>query len=134
MSAASAFESDIKRLIEAFCDRVSEGSQELISLVRLKILDRQYHTLFSWDQKNADTFFRLFGDSFRDLAQEDVERDEQLKKGIESFLEVGRLRNELIHNDYATFLFHETTNEVINLYREGRVFTDYLEQKLVAKP
>lgn len=133
LSAASTFESVVKRLIEGFCDQVSGGSPELVSLVRSKILDRQYHTLFSWDAKNANTFFKLFGESFKDVAQQDVELDEELKKGIESFLEVGRLRNELVHNDYATFPFDETTSEVIALYRKGRLFTDYLQRKLVSE-
>lgn len=133
LSAASTFESVVKRLIEGFCDQVSESSLELLSLVRAKILDRQYHTLFSWDAKNANTFFKLFGESFKDVAQRDVELDGELKKGIEAFLEVGRLRNELVHNDYATFPFDETTSEVIALYREGRLFTDYLQRKLVSE-
>ena len=133
LSAASTFESLVKRLIEGFCNEVSEGSPELIALIRAKILDRQYHTLFSWDAKNANTFFILFGENFKEVAQRDVELDEELKKGIEAFLEVGRLRNELVHNDYATFPFDKISSEVIALYRAGRVFIDYLERKLVSE-
>jgi len=134
LSAASMFESDIKDLIERFCHETGSGDTRLASLVKIKILDRQYHTLFSWDSRNANSFFGLFGEAFKAEAQDDVAADGQLEEGIRAFLELGRLRNDLVHNNYATFPFDETTSEVIVLYRKGRKFTDYLEAKLLEPP
>lgn len=131
LSAASRYEYQIRELLEKFCDHVGGGDARLVSLVRSKILDRQYHTLFAWDRHNANTFFALFGDSFKEVAKADVSASEQLDEAIRAFLELGRIRNELVHNDFATYPFNETSGEVLDLYRKARAFVTYLAGKLI---
>ena len=131
LSAASMFESTIKDLIQRFCESTGGGDVRLVSLVKIKIVDRQYHTLFDWDRKNANSFFGLFGEAFKAEAKGDVAEDGELEEGIRAFLELGRLRNDLVHNNYATFPFDATTRDVIALYGKAQTFTDYLEAKLL---
>jgi hypothetical protein len=132
LSAASMFESVIKGLIEEFCRSATRGLQELVSVVRIGILDRHYHTLFDWDKTNANKFFGLFGEPFKAAANDDVRQDAALEDGVRAFLTVGRLRNELVHGNYATVAFDTTTGDVMTLYSRARVFTTYLENKLAS--
>lgn len=98
----------------------------LTEFVIRKAITRQYHTLFNWDSKNANSFFALFGSDFKQRMEVKVKADTNLDNSIKAFLELGSLRNQLVHNDYATFSLEKTSDEIYLLYQTALYFIDSL--------
>ena len=87
-------------------------------------MSRQYHTWFQWDGSNANSFFGLFGSDFRDFMKERIREDEELDGSVRAFLELGRERNRLVHQDFGTFPLEKTTAEIHALYTRAMRFVD----------
>lgn len=123
MASASYFE---KRLGEAVVEFVDETAAHpaVLALVKAKAVARQYHTWFDWNARNANAFFRLFGEPFSENMRQRVEDDAGLKQGILAFLEIGRERNRLVHEDYGSFSMEKTSEEIYQLHRSAMVFVD----------
>ena len=64
-----------------------------------------------------------------------VDSDKKAKKffkdgqKIKDFIEIGHMRNELAHKNFATFPLEKTTEEVYSLYKNAEKFIYYLESK-----
>lgn len=123
MASASYFE---KRLGDDVLGFVEEAAAHpaILALVKAKAVTRQYHTWFDWTARNANVFFRLFGEAFVENMKEKVETDAVLKEGILAFLEIGRERNRLVHEDYGSFSMEKTAEEIYQLHRAAMVFVD----------
>ena len=130
LSAASYFEDEIKDIILSFVEKNSDNNPMIKSFVKNKAVERQYHTYFDWSARNANRFFSLFGEEFKNCAEGDVKDDSDLKESIRSFLEIGNLRNELIHGNFAVFPIEKTVEEIYELYRLAHKFIEYLSSKL----
>lgn len=130
LSAASYFEDEIKDIILSFVEKNSDDNLMIKSFVKNKAVERQYHTYFDWETRNANRFFSLFGEEFKDQAKEDVKNNSKLEKSIRAFLEIGNLRNELVHGNFAVFPIEKTVEEIYELYRSAHQFIDYLSSKL----
>ena len=130
LSAASYFEDEIKELILDFVEKNSDNNLMIKSFVKNKAVERQYHTYFDWKTGNANSFFSLFGDEFKNQAKGDVKDNSKLEKSIRAFLEIGNLRNELVHGNFAVFPIEKTVEEIYELYCSAHQFIDYLSSKL----
>ena len=124
LAAASYFERQITDELLAFVKEKANGNVPTISFVRNKAISRQYHTFFDWSQTSANQFFSLFGDGFKKYMQERVDTDDQLQRGVKAFLEIGRERNRLVHQDFASFTLEKTANEIYENYQYARVFVE----------
>ncbi len=123
LASASYFE---KRLSDAVLDFVEEAADHpaILASVRVKAVARQYHTWFDWDARNANKFFRLFGEGFLRKMKEQVEADAGLREGIAAFLEIGRERNRLVHEDYGNFSLEKTSEEIYGLHQSAMLFVE----------
>lgn len=130
LAAASYFEHRIVSDITVFVIEVSGENSLLIEFVKNKAINRQYHSLFKWDDKNANHFFGLFGTSFKSFITQELKNDEQLDLSIKAFLEIGRERNRLVHQDFGTFTLEKTSDEIYELYKTALVFVDTIPIKL----
>jgi hypothetical protein len=126
LSAASYFEEEICKMIQEFVEKVSENNQYVVSLVKKKAIERQYHTYFDWDGSNANQFFSLFGQAFKDKLKQEIDKDETLKSSVKAFLELGKTRNKLVHLNFASFYFEKTAEEIYKMYQESLVFVNFL--------
>ena len=90
--------------------------------VSKKALSRQYHTLFEWKGKNANSFFALFGEDFKEFVKAKVKDDDILDTGIKNFLELGRLRNQLAHDNYAMFVLSLTVEDISEKFISSQSF------------
>jgi hypothetical protein len=128
--AASFFEDEIHRiLLEMVSDR-SANDQLVHNFLRNKAIERQYHTYFQWRGNNANSFFGLFGEVFKDSAEQNIKNDPSLADAIKAFLELGNTRNELAHLNFASFALDMTVEEVYKKYQTAYQFVNYLESKL----
>jgi len=130
LSAASYFEDEIRRILLCMVAKRSSNDELLSNFIKNKAIARQYHTYFQWKDNNANSFWGLFGDEFRDSAKKDVRDDTDLSSSIKSFLELGNLRNELAHLNFASFILDKTAEEVYSQYKSALTFIHYLENKL----
>ena len=92
------------------------------SFVAKKALARQYHTLFDWKGRNANSFFGLFGGDFRDFMKAKIKGDIELDSAIKNFLELGHLRNQLIHDNYALFRLNLTVEDIQKKFSSAHGF------------
>ncbi len=130
LSIASYFEDKIKESIVNFTEE-SVGQDSLIShFLRRKAIERQYHTFFNWDSSNANQFFGLFGSDFKKFMDNEIKNDAQLSEAIRAFIELGRTRNQLVHQNFATFPLEKTAEEIYNLYKNALLFVESLPNKL----
>lgn len=130
LSAASYFEDEIRRILLDMVEKKSNSDAILSNFVKNKAIARQYHSFFQWKEKNANSFWGLFGDEFRDEVKRDVRENDALSDSIKSFLELGDLRNELAHLNFANFILDKTADEVFSMYKNALIFISYLDKKL----
>ena len=130
MSAASYFEHTICTAILEYVTEIADNDDAVISLVKTKAIELQYHTYFNWDVSNANSFFSHFGEKYKLYAKEIVERDPDLRESIRAFLELGSLRNQLVHQNYAIFPLEKTADEIYRLYIAAFRFVDFFPVSL----
>ena len=125
LAAASHFEDRMKRNMKDFVMEITDNDHPLVFLVENKAIDRQYHTWFDWKSNNANTFFKMFGPHFKNYADNLTKKDDDLRESISAFMEIGRERNKLAHQDFADFQMNRTLPEVYNLYKSANMFVDW---------
>lgn len=125
LSAASYFEHLIQEILIDFICRETGNNTKAISFFRKKAITMQYHTYFEWGTKDepdkpgksANKFFSMFGDDFKKSVEKEIrsnpilrEADTTLGKpkitleeAVKAFLEVGHLRNILVHSNFAAY-------------------------------
>ena len=124
LAVASRFETLLTTCVVETFDNAMGGSDALVAFVRKEAIERRYHTWFAWRGKNANQFFGSFGEDFKDAMAAKVKNDPELDDAVKAFLELGSLRNQLVHEDYATFSMQKTPTEVLAQYRSARRFVD----------
>lgn len=124
LAAASYFERRLTETVLSFVEEATNHNVLVAALVRNKAVSRQYHTWFQWDKNNANSFFGLFGNDFRDFMKQRVKDDDRLDDSVRAFLELGRERNRLVHEDFGAFTLEKTTEEIHALYGRALHFVE----------
>jgi RiboL-PSP-HEPN len=136
LSSASYFEHKIREILIGFITRGTNNNNLMLSFFKKKAIERQYHTYFSWEEKDkpgksANSFFSLFGEDFKKEVTAEIKASELLDDAVKSFLEIGYLRNILIHSNLAAYdIQDKTAGEIFTLYKKGLIFIEYMEKKL----
>jgi hypothetical protein len=130
MAAASYFETEVRGAIENLVTVASGSNPAIIALVKQKALERQYHTYFDWERRNANRFFGHFGEKFSNKCKEEVKAQEELGESISAFIELGEMRNKLAHLNFAQFPFDKTSEEIYSLYQKALQFLEYIKKSL----
>lgn len=135
LSCASYFESRITNAISDYAKKVSNADEALTSLVRTKAIERQYHTYFQWREgsRSANPFFAMFGSALKDSAKQEL-KNVELSQAAAAFLELGDLRNLLVHENFASYPLEKTADEIYQLYGAALRFVIYIENKLNPLP
>ncbi|SRR6266478_844859 len=126
LTAASHFEAKISQTVLLFISEASGSNERVTEFARQKGISRQYHTWFDWERTNANKFFALFGEAFKKEMDERVKGDDALDDSIKAFLEVGRERNRLVHQDFGNFTLEKTATEIFELYQQASAFAEAL--------
>jgi hypothetical protein len=126
LAAASRFEVQVTACIVSFVAARAKDDHLTTAFVKKQALERKYHTLFDWRATSAAKFFSLFGPEFKQAMDARVKQDKALDDAIRAFLELGNLRNELAHEDFASYPMNKSVSEVYDLYKRARVFVEAL--------
>ena len=130
LAAASYFETALSESLIALFSERTHSAEPMVEFVRNKAIARQYHTFFNWDRRNANSFFGLFGGDFRRFMADEVDKDSGLDSSIKAFLELGQLRNEIVHQNFALFPLDKTVEEIYALYRDALGFMEVFPTKV----
>ncbi len=130
LAAASYFERRLTNDVVDFVGEMTSTDHVVRWLVERKAVERQYHTWFDWNRRNANQFFKLFGPAFGDHAKALVDNSESLSSSVQAFLEIGRDRNRLVHQDFASFPLEKTSEEIYETYRLATQFVEWFPREL----
>lgn len=130
LTIASYFEGRLSDEVERLAVEEAGDRHVLTWLVRNRVVRRQYHTWFSWDARNVNTFLSMFGQDFKDEAGKWIAEDDNLPRAVVDFLKVGRERNRLVHENFGDAPLEMTTAEVYGLYESAKVFVDWFPQAI----
>ncbi len=131
LASASYFEKCLTDAVLDFSHKVSCGDERLVGLVRNKVVGRTYHQWFSWNELNANSFYSMFGDAFKQKYETKHKLDEKYKSYVLAFLEVGRERNKLVHQNFATFVLQKTLDEIFELHKIADLFVSEMKNELI---
>ncbi|MDC7243582.1 MAG: HEPN domain-containing protein [Sphaerochaetaceae bacterium] len=140
LSSASYFEDEIQKILEKFVTITSSEDKRLINFVRKKAILFQYHTYFDWGEKgnplkprkNANSFFAMFGNEFKERINDEIKDKEDVKKSIECFIELGHIRNILVHNNFAAYNnIPKTLEEFYSMYLSAEGFISFISEHLI---
>lgn len=130
LSSASYFEREVGDLILEYAKKCT-ADEKIVSFIQKKALSRQYHTLFSWDAKNCNTFLGLFGDEFKDEFSQRITVNTELEQAIKDFLEIGRERNRMVHQDFGQYSLEKTSEEINKTHKSAKLFISELRHALL---
>jgi hypothetical protein len=126
LCAASLFEHRITEALLSYTERVSRSDGCITALVRIKAIKRQYHSFFEWETKKAGPFFALLGKPLGERLKTQCSVS-PAKDELESFLELGYLRNCLVHQNFAEYVLDSTGDEVRMLCEGADNFVKQIE-------
>lgn len=129
LSAASFFESVITKTIHDFADSRSHHNSEIVAFLDNKALKRQYHTFFNWDGNNANQFFGLFGEGFKQLARKEIQEN-NLTTAEGAFIAIGRERNRLVHQNFIEVQVNDTFDDIYAKYESACNFVELITKLL----
>ena len=122
IAAASYFEVQLTETIVGLYGSAGHGAGVLAEFVRRQAIERRFAQLFQWKERNANSFYSLFGRDFADHMKQKIRSDQCLDDSVKAFLEIGNLRNQLVHENYADFRLEKTVDEIYELYRTALYF------------
>ena len=121
LASASHFERVITDLIIEHAESCTHDAR-VVSFIRNKAISRQYHSFFSWKEKNCNSFLGLFGDEFKAEFSGRIKACVRLEQSVKDFLEIGRERNRLVHQDFGTYSLEKTAQEIHELHLSAKNF------------
>ena len=127
IAVASHFEVQLTNTIYDMYLEMTQGADVLAQFVRKQAIGRRFGQLFQWgdetkSSQNANYFYALFGPDFKAYMQRRVQDNRSLDDSVKAFLEIGNLRNQMVHGDYAEFQLSKTVDEVYLLYQSATNF------------
>ena len=126
LAAASYFEHRVTNDLLDFVRDISISNELLTEFVRNQAIERRYHTLFVWNAHNANKFFGLFGTNFKGYMDDYMQNNPNYENAIRAFMEIGRERNKIVHDDFGSVIIEKTTADIYNLYKEALIFVEQI--------
>lgn len=130
LAAASNYEKRLTGGVITFVKEVTAQDHVVAWLVVRRVVTRQYHTWFDWSRANANRFFSMFGEAFSRHVRSIIDEDDGLSSSVKAFMEIGRDRNRMVHDDFGSFSLEKTSEEIYETYRIGSRFVDWVPQAL----
>lgn len=84
--------------------------------------DRKYHTLFDWNGNNANSFIGLFSTEVKTKLSNLRDTNSEFKECEKAFLNLGRLRNMIVHNGIINYSFQNKIDDVYHMFEQSLEF------------
>ncbi len=137
LSCGSHFEKEMTEMLKRYVKNAT-NDYKIVNFLEKQAIYQKYHTLFDWGEKNnpdrpsknINTFLKLFGDDFKNSVLNINDNDFENAKN--AFLEIGHIRNILVHNDFAAYSYEQKTPEdIYKLYEQAKEFIPKIENLLM---
>lgn len=127
LSCASFYETQIQNLLK---ELIKEKSNSILieNFMCNKAINRQYHTYFNWDSKNINNFLGLFGAEFSIKISLELKNDFDLNQNMLAFIEIGKERNKMVHENFLEYRLDKTFDEIYGLHKKAYQFIMYLRR------
>lgn len=132
LAIASFFEHSITEIMSELPTARANGDPVITSMVMRQVISRKYHTYFDWERLKPGPFLALLGDDFKSKVNAELKTNKELAEGIDAFLELGQIRNNLVHQNYVRFVVEKTPEELIIQFRKAQIFPVYLRATLLS--
>ena len=129
LASASYFERQICENI-ANAARGAGTSDVLVQFIVKQGLERKYSALFNWKQNNINGFLAIFGDEAKKLMEGEIKADDSLKQATKDFLFIGSQRNDLVHNNFASFGLNYDMMEIWQKHQSASKFSEWFSECL----
>lgn len=126
LSAASWIEDQVQRIVLDLFEEAMSDAPHRVSFVKSAGVDRRYHSWFDWERRNANKFFGMFGTDFKHYCTQQIKDRPDLAEAISAFMELGDLRNMLVHGNFASFSLGKSLSEVEVLFNKAVSFVEAL--------
>jgi len=139
LAAGSYFESQVSTALGEYVRVATNGDLRLVNFLQKAAISGRYHTLFEWGKQNdiagfgtnANKFWSYFGDQFKVETSAELKQRPEIVQAIKAFIEIGHLRNILVHSNLAEYEYEDkTTEEIYQLFKRAEPFISYMRQKL----
>ena len=60
----------------------------------------------------------------------EIKKDKSLDESIKAFIKLGNSRNELVHENFASYALQSTASEIFSEYQQAKSFIIILPKKL----
>ena len=139
LSCGSYFEHEMTKMLKEYVMEASNGNVQIASFLERQAIRQKYHTLFDWGKqddpsqpgKSAKNFLKLFGDDFLRKVDAIIKVQPEITESQNAFLELGHLRNILVHSNFADYAYSEKTPEdIYALYQKACKFIPFISEKL----
>jgi hypothetical protein len=131
LASTSFFESQLSQSVANFAEKASNSSDLIVGIITKKAIERNYHTWFDWDRNNANKFYSMFGKEFSEFMKVKHSSMAWLDDSVSSFMELGRARNLLVHENFATFVMEKTAAEIFVAHTKASRFVDEVPNLLL---
>ncbi len=132
LAGASYFERRVMAAIEEYVE-LAAGDGAVKYFVMRQGVERKFFSLFDFSAsaKNVNEFFGKFGPDFSAWAKGDLAGLGLTKEDQIAFLDFCRLRNNLVHNNYATYSIGKTLDEVWIAFRAALKLSEWIDTAFV---
>ena len=130
LASARWLEVRVQGVLTEYFQEVAGTRVQAAEFVRIGALDMKFHTLFDWKTRKPGHFFGKFGPDLKRVGMKRYANDPDFAREYDAFLELGSLRNQLVHQNYATFTLSKTADEVRQHFVLADKFVDRLPELL----
>jgi hypothetical protein len=122
LTCSSVYELFFSSELLRWVDETTNGHKTIVEFVRKKAVEKQFHTFFDWDKKNANQFYNKMGNTFSEDVKKEIEKNE-LRGAERTFLKIVNVRNNVAH---ANASIDYTFDEVLKMHNEAVGFLEFL--------
>ncbi|OJH45036.1 HEPN domain-containing protein [Paracoccus sp. SM22M-07] len=130
LAIASFFEHEVTEIVRQVPAVYAKGQPMIAAMIEKNVIARKYHTWFDWDARSAGPFLALFGSEYKSAVQARLKKGGSEYTAISAFLELGNIRNRLVHQNYVQFQVERTSEELHALFRDALPVLKFMRESL----
>lgn len=139
LSCGSFFEYELTEMLKQYVKYKTNNDEQLINFLEKQAIRQKYHTLFEWGtqdkpdkpSKNINKFLSLFGDNFKESIKNELKNNNDINASKDAFLELGHIRNILVHSNFSEYNYDlKTPEDIYDLYSKAKEFIPYIKESL----
>jgi hypothetical protein len=130
IAGAGALEVEMCAIVRRFVSSIKPNDPLVMAIVERKAITRQYHTWFSWPDRNAGPFYSLFGSDFSKAARLHARQEAEFERRESSFLSIGQERNEIAHGAFCSVQCSLSHREAYEKFLQAKLYCSDVERLL----